>query len=204
MSRGRRRRAPARTAAAAASKSQSVVAGDQTHPRLRHRQVAAVVRQRAGRGDLAVAAGRLAQPLEPPGGDDAVGVEDDDVGGRRAGERAIDVRWEADIALAAQVEQAVVALGRVGVGFGGALRQPGDPLAGARVRAGVIADEDRHLARRVREHAAQTFGEVLVSPVDGDADDDARHAPRRDARWRRSTGRSRADYAVGALLACCA
>ena len=143
--------------------------GDQTHPRLRHREVAAVVRQRAGRGDLAVAARRRAQPVEPPGGNDAVRVQDDDVRGRRAGKRAVDVRREADVALAAQVEQCV-AVGR-SAGIRGAIPEAGDPRARALVGAGVVADEDRHLARRVLEHAAKALGEMVVSTVDGDTDD---------------------------------
>jgi hypothetical protein len=50
------------------------------------------------------------------------------------------------------------------------LSHSGHEVPRAAVWAGVVANQDRNLSRRVGQDAAQAAHEVLVTPVYGDAD----------------------------------
>ena len=123
-----------------------------------------MVRQRRRRSDAAVAVGSLPQPCKPTLADDDIGVEHDHVRRRCHLERPIDVHGEPHIPFAPEVEQDPL-------GFVDAT-QFFDELAGARIRAGVVTDEDRNLGRGVGEDAAQAADEVLVPSIDGHAHHD--------------------------------
>ena len=107
---------------------------------------------------------RLSKTPKPTLSDDAIRVHDHDIAGRSGRERAVDVRREANVVLAPEVEHLVLA------------RPDAVELAneflGARVRAGVVADKDRHGVHRVHQHAAQAAHEMLVTLVNGNAYDD--------------------------------
>ena len=162
-SRGRRRsereRGPRPRHRPGSSRSAAARVGDTA---LGHRDERAVVGQRGRGRHPAVAVGRLAHPLQPARGHDAVGVEDHHVGRGGGGERAVDVGRKPDVALAARVEELVLA--RVGAveARARALASARSGLASSQIRigtsSGVCAST---LCRQLHE--------VLVAAVDRDA-----------------------------------
>ena len=125
--------------------------------------------------DVALGTSRLAKPVKPAVGHDAVGVQEQHIRGCAACERVVDVGRKADILGTTDVEELVLDDPLT-------MELAHEPLRTI-VRARVVADENRDVRGSVCEHAAQAADEVLVPRVDGDADDDLPASGFDSRRW---------------------